>query len=559
MQSPCLREACLHGCFPPFSSHLPLPPQPRCEFEAATASSLHPQAQFTNHESLPPLADSFSNFNKAYPQYSQTRKADQIRAQEYPHLSLSNHVCLDYIGQGLFSSSSSPPNSQFFDVVYKSVSLNSQLLYGGEEFEFETQLRKRIMSFMNVSEDDYFMVFTANKTSAFKLLAENYPFHTNKNLLTVYDCESEAVEEMIESASKRGTRVRSAEFLWPGLRIHTRKLKRIVVSRTSKRTTRGLFVFPQQSSLTGARYSYLWMSIAQENGWHVLLDASALGAKDMETLGLSLFHPDFLICSFYKIFGENPSGCGCLFIKKSIASLFNKSSIETSRGIVSLVPEQAPEFDLLKQDLAGPSSVSEIELDESQSPRNEMGIPGSSDLECGGLDHADSLGLILISSRVRYLVNWLVNALMSLHHPNSENGLLLVRIYGPKVRIDRGPAVAFNLFDWKGEKIDPKIVQKLADRNNISLSCGSLRHIWFSDGYRYEDEGSTVEEDRSGANKRKENSHCRVDVLSASSSFLTNFEDVYRLWAFVSRFLDADFVEKERWRYRALNQTIVEV
>ncbi|GFZ01249.1 pyridoxal phosphate (PLP)-dependent transferases superfamily protein [Actinidia rufa] len=281
---------------------------------------------------------------------------------------------------------------------------------------------------------------------------------------------------MIESASKKRTRVRSAEFLWPGLRIHTRKLKRIVVSRTSKRTTRGLFVFPQQSSLTGARYSCLWMSIAQENGWHVLLDASALGAKDMETLGLSLFHPDFLICSFYKIFGENPSGCGCLFIKKSIASLFNKSSIETSRGIVSLVPEQAPEFDLLKQDLAGPSSVSEIELDESQSTRNEMGIPGSSDLECRGLDHADSLGLILISSRVRY-----------------------------------------------------------------------------------EDEGSTVEEDRSGANKRKENSHCRVDVLSASSGFLTNFEDVYRLWAFVSRFLDADFVEKERWRYRALNQTIVEV
>ncbi|KAL3647396.1 hypothetical protein CASFOL_008364 [Castilleja foliolosa] len=40
---------------------------------------------------------------------------------------------------------------------------------------------------------------------------------------------------------------------------------------------------------------------------------------------------------------------------------------------------------------------------------------------------------------------------------------------------------------------------------------------------------------------------------------LANFEDVCRLWAFVARFLDADFVKKERWRYSALNQKTTEV
>lgn len=35
-----------------------------------------------------------------------------------------------------------------------------------------------------------------------------------------------------------------------------------------------------------------------------------------------------------------------------------------------------------------------------------------------------------------------------------------------------------------------------------------------------------------------------ISVVTAGLGFLTNFEDVYRLWAFVSRFLDADFVEK---------------
>jgi hypothetical protein len=50
-----------------------------------------------------------------------------------------------------------------------------------------------------------------------------------------------------------------------------------------------------------------------------------------------------------------------------------------------------------------------------------------------------------------------------------------------------------------------------------------------------------------------------IHVVSASLGFLSNFQDAYRLWAFVAKFLDADFVEKERWRYTALNQKTVEV
>ncbi|MBA0848983.1 hypothetical protein Goshw_009471 [Gossypium schwendimanii] len=64
----------------------------------------------------------------------------------------------------------------------------------------------------------------------------------------------------------------------------------------------GLFVIPLQSNVTGSRYSYTWMSLVQENGWHVLLDATALGAKEMETLRLSVFDLDFHICSFFRVF-----------------------------------------------------------------------------------------------------------------------------------------------------------------------------------------------------------------------------------------------------------------
>ncbi|XP_010255570.1 PREDICTED: uncharacterized protein LOC104596201 [Nelumbo nucifera] len=678
MYSPCIRDgsqSCSRGCCPVPFLGLPEPPKPnlkpsntvaasRYNFATVTTSSLFPNIQFTNHESLPSSSDSFSHFNKAYPDFSQTHLADRVRAQEYYHLSISNRVCLDYIGLGLFSysqqqaqyssaatiasSSSSPPpppppppphNSQFpfFDISYKSTSLISEIAYGGKGSVLESSIRKRIMGFLNISESDYSMVFTANRTSAFKLLADSYPFQSNPRLLTVYDYESEAVDTMIDSSQKRGARVMSAEFSWPGLRVHSAKLTKMVASKRKKK--RGLFVFPLQSCMTGTRYPYLWMNLAQENGWHVLLDICALGPKDMDTLGLSLFRPDFLICSFFKIFGENPAGFACLFVKRSSASLLKDSTAATGIGIVSLVPakrlsqltsdysgtemdtQQSSKFWVQEDDsssivtnsFSGPISAQQgneedntslsssqrrqievvdhgktLELSEKEAKHKEPLSnetvesgnpteclePGSTEtstremdrsveIECKGLDHADSIGLIHISTRARYLINWLVNALMKLKHPHSEDDLPLIRIYGPKIKFDRGPALAFNVFDWKGEKVDPVLVQKLADRSNISVGYGFLHNIWFSD--KYEEEKEKVLETRThgasggAGNKRKEKSDLGITVVTAAFSFLANFEDTYRLWVFVAQFLDADFVEKERWRYMALNQKTIEI
>ncbi|WOG90283.1 hypothetical protein DCAR_0209526 [Daucus carota subsp. sativus] len=611
MQYPCIREAsaCFHiFCMDPSSDKLDCASSNH-EFKDSTSSSLYPFTEFTNHESLPSLAELFSSFTRAYPQYLKTCQADQIREQEYYHL--VNHVCLDYIGNGLFSyeqqqshysasASTSAPlysnssSAPFFHISNKPANLYSVLQYGGQESELDSIIRKRITSFMNISEDEYSMVFTANQSSAFRLLADNYPFKSNRDLLTVYDYVNEAVEILTDCSKKKGARVMSAEFSWPKMGIHSKNLSKMVTSKC-KNKTRGLFVFPLQSRTTGARYSYQWLRKAQENGWHVLLDSTASEAKEMETLGLSFFRPDFLYCSFYKIFGENPSGFGCLFVKKSSAAVF-KSSTGTSIGIVSLFPatkhgqylDKSSSFDVdpehqpspsepKKANLAHSSSscssgsiqqeiVSEItELDNSLNitdlGNRDATSSGASDIEFRGLDHADSLGLILIRSRSRYLVNWLINAMMSLQHPHSEFGLPLVKIYGPKVKFDRGPALAFNIFDWKGGKVDPQLVQKLADRNNISLGLGALKNIWFSDKH---DEESTLLHTRTPEHRRllrnkKDKLNFSMSVSTASFAMLTNFQDTYRLWAFTSKFLDADFVEKERWRYTALNQRAIEV
>ncbi|MQL98956.1 hypothetical protein Taro_031680 [Colocasia esculenta] len=368
MPSPSVREAsqvCLHGCCPaPFlslvesanprsSASATTTRASRANFVTTTTAVLFPNTYFTNHESLPSLMDAYSSFIAAYPQFRETEQVGYIREQEYHHL--SNHICLDYTGFGLFShaqlhsseasSSSQPPpplysfphlKTPYFNISYKSASLKSQVQQGSQECATETEIRKRIMRFLNILEDDYAMVCTANKTSSFKLLAESYPFQTNRRLLTVYDCENEAVSVMAESSQKRGAKVMSANFSWPSLRIHSTKMNEMIISKRKKKK-KGLFVFPLQSSVTGARYSYLWMRLAQENGWHVLLDACALGPKDLDTLGLSLIQPDFLICSFFKVFGDDPSGFACLFVRRSSSSILESTTIARSIGIMKMM------------------------------------------------------------------------------------------------------------------------------------------------------------------------------------------------------------------------------
>ncbi|GAB2211648.1 hypothetical protein Droror1_Dr00024973 [Drosera rotundifolia] len=557
-------------------------------FATAATTSLYPYTQFTNHESLPKLQEAFRSFLRAYPGYLETVEADQVRAQEYPHLSVTDHVYLDYIGLGLYSygqlaastlsmPSSFPDKPSFFDMGCKSVTFNSAVRDGEQVSDFEDKLRRRIMRFLNISEDDYSIVFTANQLAAFTLVAEAYPFSTNKDLLTVYDHENEAAEALIKCSKNKGVRPMSAEFKWPKLKICYTNLEQMIAGKKNKKSKgyRGLFVFPLQSRVTGSRYSYQWMSMASENGWHVLLDISSLAPKDMDTFGLSIFRPDFLICTCYKVFGDDPFGFSCLIIKKSTIPILNELNIPSSISIVTLIPTATttpshpshqtanlpkgtpPESSTsssgaFQRTHSGPSNYdqfhvqpqpSEIEQSETSImyPTTMIGTQVSNfEIKFNALDQADTLGLIMINNRGRFLINWLANALQSLKHPNLPSGHSPVTLYGPRIRFDRAPALAFNVFDWKGDRIDPSLVQKLADRDKISLGVGIIKNVWFS-----------------GKNKQQEK--VEIHVVTVNLGFLTNFEDVYRVWVFAARFLDADFVEKERWRYLALNHKPVEV
>ncbi|CAF2146533.1 unnamed protein product [Brassica napus] len=656
------------------------------------ATALAADHVYSSEDSLPELLEALANFLAMYPNYQASDKIDQLRSDEYTHLS-SSKVCLDYCGFGLFSY---VQTLHYWDTCTFSLSeitanLSNHALYGG--------------------------------------------------------AESSTVEHDIRASLKL---------------CSTDLKKRLSYKKRKKKDSAvGLFVFPAQSRVTGGKYSYQWMALAQQNHWHVLLDAGSLGPKDMDSLGLSLFRPEFIITSFYRVFGHDPTGFGCLLIKKSVMGSLQSQSGKTGSGIVKITPQyplylsdsvdgldglvdkteeeaRRPAFsgaytsaqvndvfeteDNISSDRDGTTSTTIFEETESVSVGELMKSPvfsedessenlfwidlgqspdqhnskivspplppvwfskgkqhsptkpvvpksysnpiydgcrdvlsfdaavmsvtekgthtaplrssgGSSEIKesairretegefrllggrdggrsrvlgvedehttskgrrvsfnvdrishsvvehgeaslasvyddeynhtsdeegaddewdrreneteivCRHIDHVNMLGLNRTTTRLRFLINWLVVSLLQLQVSESGRNMSLVQIYGPKIKYDRGGAVAFNVRDRSKGFVSPEIVQRLGEREGISLGIGILSHIRVVDDDNKPRRGRS-REDSGGLNLPSEagrNGFIRFEVVTASLSFLTNFEDVYKLWGFVAKFLNPGF------------------
>ncbi|XP_002976941.2 molybdenum cofactor sulfurase [Selaginella moellendorffii] len=513
-------------------------------------------------EDLPDLHSAQAAFLELYPEYQATCAIDSLRRTEYPHLDEDRHACFDYGGIGIFSSR----EHQNFALAYAPTSLVSHALYEDSR-SIEGTMRARILAHLGLDERDYSIVFAADSCSALRLLVDSFHFG---RILLGYDFKNEGLSRIEESARATGAKVVHATLSSTGFGIDRRSLQRKL--KKHKREFKGLFAYPIVSRVTGTKNSVEWIKEARDNGWCVLLDVSGIGAasSSMDLAGLS---PDFLVGSFYKVFGMDPTGFGCLVVKKS---MLGDCSGGRAAGMVKVVKAhssflQIPESFKQKSESYDAAASLSSRKDNGMNPQRRLEVAKpkplkesvspsvkltrSSEFQATryyystsrassfhGLHHAEKLAE-LASMRQDSLLGWLRASLLLLRHP-SPGRPGLVTFHSPE---DSGPALAFSLSDNSGEFLDPELVQRLANRSNISLGTGAIQA-----------RPAAMEENSYFCVRKLEASSSSVQsVLCATLGLVTTFGDVFQLWEFVAQFLDPGFCSRELLQYQGLDQETV--
>ena len=96
------------------------------------------------------------------------------------------------------------------------------------------------------------------------------------------------------------------------------------LSENSNKESRKLFCFSAMSNFNGRKYPLAWINKIHNlrNDSYVLLDAASFVSTNPLNLGKD--QPDFVVISFYKMFGF-PSGLGALLIKNSSVGVLKKT------------------------------------------------------------------------------------------------------------------------------------------------------------------------------------------------------------------------------------------
>ncbi|HEY3288552.1 MAG TPA: aminotransferase class V-fold PLP-dependent enzyme, partial [Anaerolineae bacterium] len=158
--------------------------------------------------------------------------------------------------------------------------------------------RAKVVSYFNASPDEYVSIFTQNASGALKLVGESYPFGPGDQYCLTFDNHN-SVNGIREFARARGASVTYAPVIPPDMYIDEARLDALLVQVSTNQ--HALFAYPAQSNFSGVRHSLEWIARAKVRGWDVLLDAAAFVPTNR--LDLSVWHPDFVALSFYKMFG----------------------------------------------------------------------------------------------------------------------------------------------------------------------------------------------------------------------------------------------------------------
>ncbi|KFZ07089.1 hypothetical protein V501_06786 [Pseudogymnoascus sp. VKM F-4519 (FW-2642)] len=465
------------------------------------------------------------NFLEAYPKYKATSHIDEVRRSEYPILDLQGHIYLDYTGAGLYSNRQLRHHQNLLgtNIFGNPHSLNPT---SSAMTELDEYARACVLQYFKASPEEYCVIFTANASGALKLVGEAFPFDSRSEYILLMDNHN-SVQGIREFARAKGAKTTYVP-LTSDLRVSDVALKEALKPKFDGPVGPRLFAYPAQSNFSGVQHPLEWIATAQAQGCLVCLDAAAYVPTNR--LDLSVWHPDFVPISFYKMFGY-PTGVGCLIARKD-----------------SLLKLKRPAF--AGGTVWGSSALGDghVLLDHHEGFEdgtiNFLNLPAVHI----GLRQLKDVGRDAVHLRVMCLTDWLLKEMLALRH---QSGLPLIRFYGPTDVYMRGGTIAFNYIDANGDVVDERIVEQRGNKINLSLRSGCFCNPGASEAAFNLEKESLLEafesawQHEAAHGKRKKWDDFLADIgistsgaLRISVGLMSNFKDVHRFLEFSRTFLD---------------------
>lgn len=491
-------------------------------------------SSFSSSDSTP-MQRAEQAFRQAYPAFEGTSILDDLRATEYGRLDDQGHIYLDYTGGSLYAESQLRAH---FELLSRNVFGNPHSLNPTSKAmtQLDERARAFVLEFFNASPSEYTVIFTANASNALKLVGESYPFQPGGHFLMLFDNHN-SVNGIREFVRAKGASFTYLPVMAPELRVEDALMLSLLEQESG--SAHRLFAYPAQSNFTGVQHSLEWIEVAQAKGWDVLVDCAAFVPTNR--LDLSRWHPDFVPLSFYKLFGY-PTGVGCLLARKATLAKLQRPWF--AGGTVWGISVQGDGHVLLD----GGEAFEDGTIDYLNLPAVEI-----------GLKHLMTIGMETIHERVICLTDWLLDALLSLHH---SNGKPLVQVYGPHNCHMRGGTIALNFLTPDGSIVDERIVEQRASASHISLRTGcfcnpgageaafnlskeDLRQIFKGEANEtlpslFKGKGEMTW-DQFLANLGMQSG----GAVRVSLGVATNFADVYQLVQFAHTFLNSFPIERD--------------
>lgn len=319
--------------------------------------------------------------------------------------------------------------------------------------------RLKVLHMLNASPEHFEVVWVANATAGIKLVAEAFSgYEHGFDYVYHRDCHTSLVG--VRELAKSGLCLESDDDVenW---------IAQDVCDRETKGRPLKLFSYPGQSNMNGRRLPIAWPALLRVTkktpATFTLFDIAALASTGVVDLSNHTTAPDFLVMSFYKIFGF--PDLGALIVRKEAAHVFDHRKY-FGGGTTGMITCRTSSWHTRKD-----ASLAE-RLEDGTGPTHSILA-----LNCAIDVHNQIFGSQLeVSKHTSFLARHLYECLSGLKH---ANGRPLLKIYRDPMSTHgdprtQGATVAFNVYDSSGEVLPSTNVGAIAANHHILLRAGGM-------------------------------------------------------------------------------------